>query len=198
MKQNLNRTRKDETGKIYGQWKVIGLSEKESKSQTIYWECICSCGQVRDVIGTSLRDGSSTSCGCTKTSPVPAPESIYRKYYRSYKYGSIRKTNTYDFSLTFEEYKELIMEPCHYCGREPYDTKYLYNRKRKRNINLDVSVKINGIDRVDNTKGYHIENCVPCCKMCNRMKLDYTEDDFLKQVALIYERKILNEKISHD
>ena len=28
----------------------------------------------------------------------------------------------------------------------------------------------NGIDRVDNNKGYELSNCVPCCKHCNYVK----------------------------
>jgi hypothetical protein len=28
----------------------------------------------------------------------------------------------------------------------------------------------NGIDRVDNSKGYTPENTVPCCKICNKIK----------------------------
>lgn len=28
----------------------------------------------------------------------------------------------------------------------------------------------NGIDRIDNNRGYVKENCVPCCKTCNYAK----------------------------
>jgi hypothetical protein len=31
---------------------------------------------------------------------------------------------------------------------------------------------------VDNTKGYTKENCVPCCKICNRLKSDLTKEEF--------------------
>ena len=54
-------------------------------------------------------------------------------------------------TLTKEEYFELIQKPCSYCNY----------------YNID---EVNGIDRLDNTKGYIIENCIPCCKHCNRMK----------------------------
>jgi hypothetical protein len=33
-----------------------------------------------------------------------------------------------------------------------------------------------GIDRVDNNKGYTVDNCVPCCTLCNRAK-SYMDED---------------------
>ena len=44
----------------------------------------------------------------------------------------------------------------------------------------------NGIDRKDNNIGYIIENCVSCCGICNRMKMDMSYDDFLNHIRLIY------------
>ncbi len=190
MKQNLNKTRKDETGKTYGDWTVLGVSSKKTKEQTIYWVCKCECGKTKDVKGTSLRDGSSTGCGCTRSLRLPqTPESLYRKYYRAYKYGCKRKTKTIDFDISYEFYRSLVEKDCYFCGKAPYDIRYLYNRKRTRSILEDVSCCITGIDRLDNDLGYTEENCVPCCKMCNLMKLDSTEVNFLTQIKLIYENR---------
>jgi hypothetical protein len=44
----------------------------------------------------------------------------------------------------------------------------------------------NGVDRVDNTKGYTIENCVPCSKEANAMKMAFGHDEFIalcKEIA---------------
>lgn len=46
-------------------------------------------------------------------------------------------------------------------------------------------IRVNGIDRIDSSKGYSIDNCVPCCTMCNRMKLDYKLSDFINHVHKI-------------
>jgi hypothetical protein len=40
----------------------------------------------------------------------------------------------------------------------------------------------NGLDRVDNGKGYEIDNVVPCCKECNYAKCDRTQKDFVNWV----------------
>jgi hypothetical protein len=37
----------------------------------------------------------------------------------------------------------------------------------------------NGIDRVDNTRGYSIDNCVACCKQCNWAKRELPQQEFI-------------------
>ena len=46
----------------------------------------------------------------------------------------------------------------------------------------------NGIDRIDNTKGYLSDNCVSCCSHCNTAKMQMTYEDFRKWVTAVYER----------
>jgi hypothetical protein len=53
---------------------------------------------------------------------------------------------------------QLILRPCYYCTR-------FFDKKM-------------GIDRVDNSKEYIINNCVPCCKFCNTAKLNLTINEF--------------------
>ena len=54
----------DLTGQKFGRWKVI--EKDNSKKGTAYWICLCDCGTMRSVCGSSLRNGASTSCGCYK------------------------------------------------------------------------------------------------------------------------------------
>lgn len=49
----------------------------------------------------------------------------------------------------------------------------------------------NGIDRIDNNKGYTIDNVVPCCKMCNQAKNDYTLQEFQDWVEKIYNKMFI-------
>lgn len=39
-------------------------TQKEKKSPKPYWKCRCSCGNTFSVLGKSLRDGKTVSCGC--------------------------------------------------------------------------------------------------------------------------------------
>ena len=57
-----------------------------------------------------------------------------------------------DFNLTFQQWSSLVLDKsCHYC-EGPLETKGC------------------ALDRKDNAVGYSVENCVPCCKECNRIK----------------------------
>lgn len=52
-------------GQKFGYWNV--LERDLSKKGTAYWICQCKCGTIRSVCGSSLRNGTSTSCGCYRT-----------------------------------------------------------------------------------------------------------------------------------
>lgn len=68
------------------------------------------------------------------------------------------------FSLTEEEFSSFWKKPCHYCGL-PVDTV--------------------GLDRVDNNKGYSLDNCVSCCETCNRMKMKHSVSEWFSHMILI-------------
>ena len=53
----------DLTGQKFGRWEVLAYSERKANGKH-YWKCRCECGTERDVYGSELRTGKSTSCGC--------------------------------------------------------------------------------------------------------------------------------------
>lgn len=71
------------------------------------------------------------------------------------------------FDLTLEQFSNLTNSPCQYCGQYSRNKNYC------------------GIDRVDSLQGYYLSNCVPCCDVCNKMKLAYTVDFFLAHIRKI-------------
>ena len=73
--------------------------------------------------------------------------------------------------LSHEEAFSLITQACTYCGFTP---EWPENRV--------------GIDRVDNLKGYEVDNCVPCCFHCNSAKGDQTLEEFKAWLYRIAER----------
>lgn len=79
-----------------------------------------------------------------------------------------------DFGLDYEEFKAFVSRPCAYCGS-------LGTPKQKYG-HYSIS---NGIDRIDNSKGYVVGNVAPCCKTCNQFKKGLTIDEVLAHVRLI-------------
>lgn len=53
----------DLTGQRFGKWTVLYRTEKRNSGGIIYWHCRCDCGREKDVLGTSLRQKRSLSCG---------------------------------------------------------------------------------------------------------------------------------------
>ncbi len=54
----------DLTGQRFGKWTV--LRESEKRTSVLRWECRCDCGNIKNVNGQTLRNGSSTNCGCIR------------------------------------------------------------------------------------------------------------------------------------
>ena len=61
-----------------------------------------------------------------------------------------------EVSITPEEFESLIKCPCVYCG----------------DMMERTSEVGSGLDRIDNNKGYHIDNVNPCCSACNVVRHD--------------------------
>lgn len=60
---NITTTEKDITGQKFGKWTVLYKTNKRNAGGVIYWHCKCDCGIEKDVLGSSLRNGLSLSCG---------------------------------------------------------------------------------------------------------------------------------------
>lgn len=163
-------------GKIYGNWKVLD----HVTGQPGYWNCLCKCGKPKVVAGYSIRRGTSTSCGCIRGKMArertikPSGTSGFTHLYNNYKWHS--KDRNLVFSLTKEEFKQLTSDLCHYCKIEP-NKKTPSDKRMSEGAQINGQYIYNGVDRVDNTRGYTLDNCVPCCGICNKAKgiLNYSE-----------------------
>lgn len=60
----MNTYKKIEIGDKYGYWTVKGYAGKRGSKNKDYWNCDCVCGCNRDVLGETLKNGRSSSCGC--------------------------------------------------------------------------------------------------------------------------------------
>jgi hypothetical protein len=93
------------------------------------------------------------------------------------KYRNRAHSKGLEFALNETEFSALVHQDCHYCGRQPKPT--------RRNGRV---APVNGIDRVDNMKGYVLGNVVPCCGVCNSTKGTRAIPDLLAHLLCILER----------
>jgi len=172
----------DLTNKRFGRLiaiKDIGIS----KSRGRLWECLCDCGSVVRINAGDLNSGCTKSCGClrretnSKVHRLPGDLAGFNSLF--YEYNNRGKI----FKLTKQEFKILTKQDCFYCGKKPFS-------KRKSRLNSNSPAYIyNGLDRIDNNKGYIRNNVVPCCGLCNKMKSNLSQQEFLKHIHKIHDSR---------
>lgn len=101
--------------------------------------------------------------------------SAKRDVYRNYRQHAKRKGIA--FEISFEDFLKVTQKNCFYCGSAPQ------NRQRPKGKNGDYVYQ--GIDRKNNSKGYTMDNVLPCCEMCNKAKRDKDYTEFLEWIGRI-------------
>lgn len=96
------------------------------------------------------------------------------------RYSLDAKRRGLSFELTEEQFRSLTKRDCWYCGIKPIQAGYASSKSSCGDYYL-----YNGIDRIDNNKGYTLANSVPCCGMCNTMKRKLSVEDFINQIKAI-------------
>lgn len=171
----------DLTGKRFNRLTVIERSYPNTKRGCPRWLCKCDCGVEKIVNGIDLRKGKTQSCGClqkeyAKKRKLEPRISNMRHMISNYRGGARRRG--LEWKLTEEQFKELTQQDCFYCGAKP-NNRFEYKGSNGAYI-------YNGIDRVNNDKGYTIENTVPCCFFCNERKRALTLQEFKDWIKRVY------------
>lgn len=167
------------------------------------WLAHCDCGNDKIVNGSYLYSVSTVkSCGCKISESRALGASTQRGYEKTtinWEYGIYERAARIrnHIPLSRAQWEEIVFLPCQYCGSMDIRA-YPVRRKTNKLINMTeeqlarYKVPMNSIDRVDSNEGYVSGNCVPCCSMCNVMKMAFTEKAFLEKVVKIYTHRSLN------
>lgn len=171
----------DFVGRRFGRLVVVSFFGKDERHNRL-WRCICDCGNEKVVTRGHLRPDSHgiRSCGCWSAEnradlgerkPPPKPHGTAARHmlYRQYRKAASDKGLLFD--LSEEDFAVITSQNCYYCGCVP-SREVIRPRANGTYI-------CNGVDRVDNTKGYTLSNVRPCCSCCNFLKSALTEDEFL-------------------
>lgn len=115
---------------------------------------------------SELKKESDPPLGDGRRSDAGTTRSRYRiklpKRYHSYLLRANAKG--LKFELSVDEFNSITSLPCKYCG----------------------SGSVVGIDRVDSSDGYTVDNSVPCCAACNMMKYTHSVEFFMSHIKKIY------------
>lgn len=136
--------------------------------------CHCDCGNDKRVIGSNLRSGHTISCGCKNKGIYHGGDMPRGLHSLLIKYREGARARNLHFELTDEQATALFAGVCYYCGVPP-----------ALKVVRGHPYPYNGIDRLDSSQGYVLDNCVSCCKRCNFLKGARALDEFLDQIAAI-------------
>lgn len=177
------------SGQVFGRWTALKAIRKTNISGSRLWLCECECGKLKNVSVSTLRSGQSKSCGCYKSDLLtetltgkpsrgmkPKGFSSAMHIFRYYRNSSNKRG--LQFKFTVDQFLEITSKNCHYCDVEP---KQFY-----KFLKGNGHYYYNGIDRVNNDIGYILDNCVPCCGVCNRAKNKMTYSAFLSMIKKIH------------
>jgi hypothetical protein len=140
------------------------------------WECVCDCGKVCVIRARCLATGNTKSCGCRRGYRKSSPDAPFREVVYFYRRNAqLRKL---EFSLSDDQFKEMILKNCYWCDSEP-------SIFRKTGF---AELIHGGVDRLNPMEGYTPTNCVPCCQICNWMKSNMTAEGFMDQISKIASR----------
>lgn len=200
--------RKNHEGKKYHHLTMLKPVRSGGAGKGMYWLAQCDCGTTREVRASEAALGYVKTCGkCQyhlalvqgagakgghKFSQNHGRNRGLREQERRYMYSAMKRS--IPWHLTPREFEHIVKQPCTYCQAEPRE----YKARLKKGKGRQVSALMNGIDRIDSSKGYTLDNCISCCTTCNRMKLDLPIADFIKQctkVSVLFDKymKLLKE-----
>lgn len=151
----------------------------------------CACGNTS--IMTTQIYKKSNSCGCDRRDSstwkrsgpkrmpwqLPKGEAAMNELYGIYQRGAIKRNLTFEISR--ENFVKIVYSDCHYCGAKP--------SRRFGQKKCNGNILCNGVDRIDSSLGYSLENCVPACKSCNLSKNNRSYKEFIMHAKSIIEHQ---------
>jgi hypothetical protein len=160
------------------------------KYKQYYFFCKCDCGNIKVVKPCHVKNNKIRSCGCynkeicskrtkNRVSKFLKPNNYAAKYRAFKSYEKHANTRNLSFKLNLDQFVSLASNNCYYCGEVPKNS---MNGRQSRSRFI-----YNGIDRVNNTLGYELNNCVTCCKHCNIAKHTKNRTEFFYWIKKVYE-----------
>lgn len=132
----------DITGQRFGRWTVLSYADTKKnqyKSQPARWNVRCDCGSERIILGYTLRNGNSKSCGCLqKEIATTRGQLITKELHPNWK-GGLRLTKQgyvqISIGLIRDMYPDAVIK-----GRRAYEHIAAMSHQLKRQLHPNETV----------------------------------------------------------
>jgi hypothetical protein len=143
-----------------------------SSSRHFFDLFVCQCGQLL------RRRVKAKTIFCTSCREIPTKFDAMKainKIYNNYQISAWERQLSFEISL--QEFSELVLSSCTYCGGD-------FSNTLKRPYG---EFKYNGVDRIDSSIGYKISNLATACKHCNFAKNNRSTQEFISWAQRVVE-----------
>lgn len=178
-----HKLKEDLVGQKFGFLTVASIT---SKSRKRAWLCVCDCGESIVKYTHALKVSNIVSCGCRLHRS--GPDSTHWKsegnisfpmpFFNSFKRGA--KVRGLEFAITPADIEDLFEKQGHKCALSgvPIGFGDLTVPRKLRDVTASI-------DRIESSLGYTRENIQLIHKDINIMKMDNTQDYFIKICKLV-------------
>ena len=138
-----------------------GIDRMDNSQGYVAGNCVSACSTCNYLKGTE--DAGEFRRRCAHISGFAACLEAFPDCPHGGRYAATARSaarRNLPFELSKEDFRALTKRDCEYCGKPT------------------TATHTNGVDRVNNDKGYVAENCVAACGTCNFMKRTQTVDEF--------------------
>lgn len=131
--------------------KLTVLREGNSLPSKSRWICKCECGKIKEIVGTSLKNGKTKSCGCLanefrKIAGIKHGQTKNRKFTKEYQtWCSIKDRIKNPKHNSYKLYINIIIK---------IEPEWINNFENFLNHVGKAPSKKHTLDRIDNCKGY--------------------------------------------
>lgn len=170
-------------GNRFGNLTVISEVAKRNKNGHILYLCMCDCGESKEILGASLRQGLTKSCGCAHKRKITKHGMYGTKVYQTWS-GMRNRCNNPNNSR-YHDYGGRGITVC-----EEWNNSF---ETFLRDMGEPKSYE--SIERLDNSKPYSKENCIWATnkQQCNNRRssvtvyfngLQMTVEEYAKKIGL--------------
>lgn len=175
-----------QAGEQFGYWTIICRGEPSKRKQA-RWKCVCVCGKEGLVIGTKLRNGSSTCCGCvsdvkTRNRNWKGHGELSSVHWSTILRGA--KERNINVLITIEDAWKAFLKQEQKCALT--------------GLPLEMYIRVDGtrrkgtasLDRIDSTRDYTLDNIQWVHKHINKMKMEFSLEYFIDMCKLVSAKSV--------
>ena len=168
-------------GSTFSRWTTlaapykVGRQFKTRKRFDVFVSCKCSCGTIMEVRAAQLLTDKTHKCkDCVGKSLRKGYKDVSGHYFTRMVNGAIKRG--LEVTITIEDIYSLWIKQDKKCALTGEVVLFTPFSK-----DLDTA----SVDRIDSSKGYHLDNIQILHKDINRMKWEFTTEKFIKLCNMI-------------